>query len=85
MNTEHMIQTGTDTNGRTTYTVAGMVTTYDPQEAIDLTATGVFDLRCMLTRSAVEPRFGHRMEHRVERIAGAMILQAVVVPFEAGV
>lgn len=40
-------------DGRVAYTVAGMVTTYVEQEAIDLTQTGVFPLHCAVTRRAL--------------------------------
>lgn len=50
-----LIETTTDAKGRTCYKVAGMVTTYDQQEALDLTATGVLDpLKCPLTRRTVD-------------------------------
>lgn len=49
-----IISTKVDKTGRTCYVVAGMVTTYDAQEAIDLTATGVFKLTCPLTLQAME-------------------------------
>lgn len=41
-------------DGRIAYTVAGMVTTYDMQEAIDLMQTGAFVLNCPLTRQAMQ-------------------------------
>jgi hypothetical protein len=71
------IHTTVDAKGRTCYTVAGMVTTYDPQEAIDLTATGVFSLNCPLTRSAVEPRFSHRSELVTDRNTGRPVVDVV--------
>lgn len=53
MNTRIKIEI--DAKGRKCYVVAGMVTTYHEQEALDLTATGVIDpLKCPLTRKAVE-------------------------------
>lgn len=54
------IKTDTDDKGRTRYTVGPLVT-YDAQEAIDLTQTGVFKIACPLTRRAIEPAAGHEM------------------------
>lgn len=70
MNTS-AIKTEVDKNGRTRYIIAGMVTTYDAQEAIDLTATGVFKLTCPLTLQAMEPpRFSSRTVMFNDEVSG---------------
>ena len=48
------IQTQVANDGRTLYTVAGMVSTYVEQEAHELTAEGVYAVLCPLTRSIME-------------------------------
>lgn len=50
---QQLIKTHVDAHGHTCYVVAGEVTVYNEQEAIDLTATGVFPVRCMLTLVAM--------------------------------
>lgn len=51
---DELIKTETDAEGRTRYTVAGLIVTQDPQEALDLTDTGVFQIRNPMTRFMVE-------------------------------
>jgi hypothetical protein len=58
---DELIKTETDADGRTRYTVGGILATYNADEANDLTSTGVFRIACPLTRAATVPAAGHEM------------------------
>lgn len=70
MNTK--IQRRVDAKGRVCFDVAGMVTTYDEQEALDLTATGVLDpLKCPLTRQAIPgPKYASQVVKYHDQVSG---------------
>lgn len=59
-----LVKVEVEADGRVSYTVAGMVKTYDAQEAEDFTQTGIFKLSDELTRSLAktgpEAEYGHR-------------------------